>query len=171
MYDFTEPKFQEALQLACSFFPIDNLRQKLHDDQEQVLRKFFFGYDIFLSAHTGFGKSLIFQMSPIIADFFLDRLPGMSTVVVVSPLKALMKDQAKYLNDKTGIPAIALIDMADQQQDEAVTEIEDGVYGIVYSSPETFLSMKRWRKLASSSSFRNNCVALVVDEAHCLVQW
>ena len=82
-----------------------------------------------------------------------------------------MKDQAKYLNDKTGIPAIALVDMADQQQDEAVTEIEDGVYGIVYTSPETFLSMKRWRNLASSSSFRNNCVALVVDEAHCLVQW
>eukprot|EP00112_Aurelia_sp_Birch-Aquarium-sp1_P019504 Seg483.13 transcript_id=Seg483.13/GoldUCD/mRNA.D3Y31 product="ATP-dependent DNA helicase Q-like 1" protein_id=Seg483.13/GoldUCD/D3Y31 len=110
-------------------------------------------------------------MIPIMADVFLDRLPGSSTVIVISPLKALMKDQVKYLNDKTGIPAIALIDMTDQQQDEAVTRIEEGVYGIVYTSPETFLSMKRWRNLASSSSFRNSCVALVVDEAHCLVQW
>ena len=89
MYDLTEAKFQEALQLACSFFPIENLCQKLHNDQVQVLRKFFCGYDVFVSAHTGFGKSLVFQMIPIMADVFLDRLPGMSTVVVVSPLASL----------------------------------------------------------------------------------
>ena len=31
--------------------------------------------------------------------------------------------------------------------------------------------LKRWRSLASSPSFQEDCVAIAVDEAHCLVHW
>ena len=125
----------------------------------------------FKLGHTGYGKSLIFQMIPVISDYLQDKQIGSSVAVVISPLKALMKDQVEYLNSHTAISAVALTDMSEKQEDEVLRLIEEGVHSLVYTSSETFLDTKRWRNLASSAMFRDDCVALVVDEAPCIVQW
>ena len=109
-------------------------------------------------------------MIPVISDYLQDKQIGSSVAVVISPLKTLMKDQVEYLNSHTAISAIALTDMSEKQEDEALRLIEEGVHSLVYTS-ETFLDTKQWRNLASSATFRDNCVALVEDEAHCIVQW
>ncbi len=166
---FSEEKFQFALQLACSFFPVKDLFDNLHVKQILALRKFFAGNDIFFSAPTGFGKSIIYELIPIMADTLNDRVAGSSVIIVISLLKALIEDQVAYLNTHTAVTAINLTDVSNDK--ETLCLISDESYSIVYSSPETFLSIKCWQELASSSDFRDRCVALVIGEAHCLIQW
>ncbi len=83
-----ETKFEEALRLAASLLQIDSF----YEDQQVALKQFFQGKNVFFSAHTGYGKSLVFQAIPIIADFLADKVIGTSVVLVVSPLISLMKD-------------------------------------------------------------------------------
>ena len=91
-----------------------------------------------------------------------------STVLVVSPLLSLIQDQIKHVNETFGISAAGKFD---GQEEEIMRDIEDGVYSLLYTTPEGLLGNKRWRTLASSQTFREQCVAIVVDKAHCLVQW
>lgn len=159
-----EAKFSEAISTACTLLQVGNF----YDDQKEALCQFFKGKDIFFSAHTGYGKSLIFQAIPIIADVFNDQPIGTSTVLVISPLLSLMRDQVRHVNDSFGISAATIFD---GQDEEILKSVEEGVYNIVYATPEAFMGKKRWRTLASSQTFREDCIAVVVDEAHCLVHW
>eukprot|EP00795_Rhopilema_esculentum_P014506 gene14506-5566_t len=169
---FTDKKFEEALELACRrYMSIENLYENLHQEQKVAMRKLLGGNDIFFSAPTGFGKSLIFQILPIMTDIILDQLPGTSTVIVISPLKSLMIDQVSFLNKETGITAIALTDTNEMESDELFEHITEDCISLIYASPETLLSIKRWRTIASSPAFRKNCVGLIIDEAHCLIHW
>ena len=156
--------FSVAISTACMFLNV----KEFYSEQEEALRNFFQGKDLFFSAHTGYGKSLIFQAIPIIADVLEDQLVGTSTVLVISPLISLMKDQVKHINENFGISAAAILN---GQDEEVLKDIEEGVYSLVYASREYFVGKKRWRDLASSRTFRKDCVAVVVDEAHCLVHW
>lgn len=165
----SDEAFQQSLRLACSFFPVEDLYNKLHEEQILTLRKIFKGNDIFFSAPTGFGKSIIYELIPVIADDMRGLVPGSNFIIVISPLKALMKDQVKYLNTETAVNAVDLTDSVDNK--ETLNYISEGSYCIIYSSPETFLSKTTWRELALSYDFRVRCVAIVIDEAHCIVQW
>ena len=93
---------------------------------------------------------------------------GTSTVIVVSPLLSLIKDQVQQVNENCGISAAGIYE---GQSEDVCHSIEEGNYSLLYASPESLLGKRRWRTLTSSQSFRQNCVAVVVDEAHCLVNW
>ena len=42
----------------------------------------------------------------------------------------------------------------------------------LFTSPEAFIACSRWRKLLlENNDFVNNILAIVVDEAHCIVKW
>ena len=105
-----ETKFKEAVRLACNLLQVDGL----YDGQE-ALKQFFRGKNIFFSAHTGYGKSLIFQAIPIISDVLNDEVVGSSVVLVISPLISLMKDQVRNCNERLGISAAAIYSMQDEQ--------------------------------------------------------
>ena len=49
--------------------------------------------------------------------------------------------------------------------------LRDGHYHIVFAHPETMISSKYGRELLLSKTYQENVVALVVDEAHCIVEW
>ena len=161
---FNENKFSEGLDIACNLLQVPSF----YHDQMEALRNFFKGKDLFFSAHTGYGKSIIFQALPIIADVLKEQTIGTSTVLFISPLLSLMKDQIAHVNETFGICAAGIFD---GQEEEIMQNIEDGVYSLLYTTPEGLLGNRRWRTLASSQTFREECVAIVVDEAHCLVQW
>ena len=64
---------------------------------------------------------------------------GTSTVVVIYPLTALRLDQFSKMNE-LGITAAAVF----QGPDEAVfDDIENGIYSLVFTSPESMLASKR----------------------------
>ena len=139
-----ETKFKEAVRLACNLLQVDGL----YDGQEEALKQFFHGKNI-LSAHTGYGKSLIFQAIPIISDVLNDEVVGSSVVLVISPLISLMKDQLRNCNKRLGISAATIYSMQDEQ---VLQSIEDGCYSLVYTLPEAMLATKRWRSFVTSSS-------------------
>ena len=71
------------------------------------------GKDAIVIVPTGFGKSLTYQVLPFCTSFLLELLGKSSLkipwVLVVSPLTALMQDQAKKLSRIAGVvPAVLL---------------------------------------------------------------
>ena len=138
----------------------------LYQEQEEALTQFFSKRDVFINLPTSYGKSLIFQAAPVMADILNRRSAGSSIVVVISPLKALMEDQVRHLST-LGLSAACVSDVHD---DRLVQDIVNGQYTHVYGSPECFLK-STWRGIFESKKFRESLVCIAVDEAHCISQW
>ena len=92
-----------------------------------------------------------------------------SVVVVISPLKALMRDQVNYLQNLC-IPAVAIVDELCSDP-EIIQQVKNGTFTHVYGSPECFLASETWREIFCDADFTSKLVGVAVDEAHCIVQW
>ena len=78
-----------------------------------------------------------------------------------------MRDQVSKMNE-LGINAAAVF----QGQDETILkDVENGLYSLVFTSPESMLATKRWGEMCKSQTFVGNCVCVAVDGAHCITQW
>jgi ATP-dependent DNA helicase RecQ len=87
---------------------------------------------------------------------------------VVSPLVALMENQVQELRERN-LPAAALhSQMPSPQRYKALKAIERNRLRLLYISPETLLSQTLWQTLCQPHI---NLNGLILDEAHCLVQW
>ena len=139
--------------------------------QAQAVQATLQGRDVFVSVPTGYGKSLIFQMLPFCASFILERLgkaaAGVPSVLVVSPLLALMQDQAHKLRQVPGAKPVLLSEESAPEEGDMAA----GRWTHIFASPEVLLESPRWRKLLLSSAIVNSFVAVVIDEAHCIVKW
>ena len=136
--DLPDSYRQMLLRMICHYFNID----ALFAEQLKILRSFFQGKNVYFSAPTGYGKSLIFQAIPLIADQLLDRSTATSIIIVISPLHSLMFDQVKYLNDVVGINAAAIykdqseevlktIEMLSMPHQSQCLELSDGKHSLV----------------------------------------
>ena len=119
--------------------------------------------DVFLTAPTGAGKSVLFQIPAI----YLAQKHGLVTIVV-SPLKALMQDQVTALKEDRNYSSVAYInsDISLIEREQVINSLKDGTISILYLSPELLLSydIKYFigdRKLG----------LLVIDEAHLVTTW
>ena len=72
---------------------LGTLAEKLKDLQMDVLVSFVTGNDVFAVLPTGFGKSLCYACLPGMFDHLLQPEEP-SIVIVVTPLTAIMEDQA-----------------------------------------------------------------------------
>lgn len=130
---------------------------RLHEGQQQVISRVLAGQDTLAIMPTGAGKSLCYQLPAL-------HLEG--TTLVVSPLIALMKDQADKL-ERAGV-AVEQLNSAlrKREQDASMQRIADAGASIVFATPE------RLTDPAFIDTMRSQKVALlVVDEAHCISQW
>ncbi len=124
--------------------------------QRRVIEAVLAGHDCIAVMPTGAGKSLTFQIPARLLS---------GTVVVLSPLISLMKDQVDALRE-LGYAATAInssLDPADRR--DRLRGLERGEYELVYLAPEALGSRMRERLRACPLSL------LVVDEAHCISQW
>ena len=137
--------------------------------QSEAVQALLQGEDVFITVPTGYGKSLIYQMLPACAAFILERLrkaaASVPLVLVVSPLLALMEDQANKLRRLPGAKPLLL------SEESAPEDIAGSGWTHIFASPEALLESPRWRSLLLDSSLMNSIVAVVVDEAHCIVKW
>ena len=153
-----------AVQKVLDVFQIPSL----YAEQEEALRQFFSKRDVFINLPTCFGKSLVYQAVPFMADVICPPNQGCGTniIVVISPLKALMEDQVRFMK-KLGVSAVCV---TDQHDDKLVANIVAGEYTHIYGSPECLLT-STWRGIFSSKPMKSSLVCVAVDEAHCISQW
>lgn len=119
--------------------------------------------DIFLTAPTGAGKSVLFQIPAI----YLAEKYNLVTVVV-SPLKALMLDQVTALRDDRGYKKVGFInsDISLVEREQVLNDIKDSSISIVYLSPELLLSYDIKYFVGT-----RQVGLLVIDEAHLVTTW
>ena len=157
---------------VCWNLPFEEVKQQFNlenifPEQEESIREFFKKKNIFVNLPRGFGKLLIFQCLPIVADVLYSRPRGSSIIVVVSPLHSLMDDQVQHLGN-LGIPTIAITDKEDE---EIIQQVLYGTYIIVFGSPECLLSATIWRGIFSCETLRDILIGVAIDEAHCITPW
>jgi ATP-dependent DNA helicase RecQ len=107
---------------------------------------------------TGGGKSLCYQLPA--------ALLSEQTVIVVSPLIALMQDQVEQLTQMGILAALLNSSVPAAQQTEIMREASKGRYRLLYLSPE------RLARTDTVEWLRNVPVSFfVIDEAHCISEW
>jgi ATP-dependent DNA helicase RecQ len=126
--------------------------------QERIVSSLLARHDTCVVMPTGGGKSLCYQLpAALLAD---------KTVIVVSPLIALMHDQVAQLG-QMGIPAGMLNStLSSIEQFKIMRDAAEGRYRLLYLSPERLAREDTipWLKRVPLALF-------AIDEAHCISEW
>ena len=125
----------------------------LRPGQAEVLASVLQGRDTVAVMPTGSGKSLCFQLPALMRD---------GLTVVVSPLIALMQDQATKLGALDLAPAVLNSAVGDAALEDLARRHER----ILLTTPEQLENPEVLDVLR-----RNRIALFVVDEAHCISQW
>lgn len=124
--------------------------------QEEIIRAVLAGRDCVGVMPTGAGKSLTYQIPARILS---------GTVLVISPLISLMKDQVDGLTE-LGVSATFInSSISPEERRVRLGRVKEGAYDLVYAAPEGLEG--------SLLDFLSRCrISLItVDEAHCISQW
>jgi len=145
---------QNALAALKRYWGYDSFRPL----QEHIVNSLLAGRDTCVVMPTGGGKSLCYQLPAAM----LER----RTVIVISPLIALMQDQLAQLT-QMGIPASVLnSSMSAGDQSGIAIKAVRGEFRLLYLSPERLARRDTidWLKQVPLSYF-------AIDEAHCISEW
>ncbi|MFP4466782.1 MAG: RecQ family ATP-dependent DNA helicase [Candidatus Goldiibacteriota bacterium] len=124
--------------------------------QKELIDNMLAGRDSIGIMPTGAGKSITFQIPARLMK---------GTVLVISPLISLMKDQVDAL-DQYGFRAVFINSSLDPAgKAERLSKFKKGEYELVYLAPEALD--------AGIGEFLENypIAMVVVDEAHCISHW
>ncbi len=155
---------EKAARLAHEFWDgIDLLKDAERESkQRKAIEADFGGRSLFVFLPTGYGKSLTFQLPAFIQG---------GLTVVVSPLKALMADQVRKLQDR-GLPA-AKVDssMVAAERSAVYEEVRRGRVNLLYLSPERLVRDQEVRRLLLEARDEEKLRRVVFDEAHSVWEW
>lgn len=125
--------------------------------QEKAIRNVLDGMDTLCVMPTGGGKSICYQVPALVME---------GTVLVVSPLISLMKDQVDALH-QIGIPAAYINSSLSTEEYFGIVENAlAGSYRLLYVAPERFESPSFIQQIS-----KMNIPMIAIDEAHCISQW
>jgi ATP-dependent DNA helicase RecQ len=125
--------------------------------QEAVIRAIVAGEDALVLMPTGGGKSLCYQVPALARE---------GTGIVISPLIALMQDQASALRE-LGVRAGFLNSTLGAQEVFATERaLREGRIDLLYVAPERLLQPRTLELLHEA-----HIALFAIDEAHCVSQW
>jgi ATP-dependent DNA helicase RecQ len=127
--------------------------------QGEIAQSLLTGQDTLVVMPTGGGKSICFQLPALLQD---------GITLVISPLVALMENQVQELRERKLKAALLHSQLSVSQRKRTLTALERQNLRLLYLSPETLLSPPVWERLCQPHLKING---LILDEAHCLVQW
>ena len=118
--------------------------------------------DLFLTAPTGSGKSLLFQLP----SFYVSAKGDIT--IVVSPLIALMKDQVNAIISERQFEKVAYLnsELSLVDREKIIEKCHSGVVDLIYMSPELLMSYD-----ISHFIGERKLGLVVIDEAHLITTW
>ena len=142
-----------ALSILQQYWQYESFRPQ----QEAIIQAVLNKKDTIALLPTGGGKSVCYQIPALMNE---------GLCLVISPLIALMKDQAANL-EKKNIPAFALHSgLTFSEVKQALQNAVHGDYKFLYVSPER-LQSRFFKEFLPAL----NINLIAVDEAHCISQW
>lgn len=130
---------------------------------EQVLSGSKDFKNIFITAPTGAGKSLLFQIPAIhLAEQYN------AVTIVITPLIALMKDQVNQLEQEHDVSYATFLNstITYEERERRINEIKAGTKSIVYLAPELLIATPLDNIIG-----KRPIGLVVVDEAHTVTSW
>lgn len=127
--------------------------------QGEIVNSLLTQKDALIIMPTGGGKSICFQLPALLQT---------GLTLVVSPLVALMENQVQELLERQQKAALLHSELPSYQRRATLQALEKQQLRLLYLSPETLLSPPVWERLCQPQLQING---LILDEAHCLVQW
>eukprot|EP00118_Oscarella_pearsei_P021478 m.241141 g.241141 ORF g.241141 m.241141 type:complete len:294 (+) comp40201_c0_seq1:710-1591(+) len=141
----------EAVSNACAPFGV-----QIYQEQCLCIVKLVGGNDVFGCFPTGYGKSLIYQILPgVVQELRRARNPA---VLVISPLKSLMRDQIAFLRERGIITA--QIGYSEVESNL----VKNGEATVIFSSPEMVIDKEAWLDILCGPQVKSRLAAIVVDE-------
>lgn len=147
----TESKCHSILR---QYFKYDSFRE----NQLKVILNTINGGDSLVVMATGSGKSLCYQIPPIVLG---------KPAIVISPLVSLIQNQVDGLN-KRGIRAIAITTTSNATYSEVKSAWNDNEYSVIYLTPEGLDSALHNIKALHS---KHGIACFAIDESHCVSEW
>ena len=156
----------------------------LKPKQEEILKIIALTQkDVLAVLPTSYGKSLIYQIMPPLIDYMDSgqrSTQNKSIVLVVSPLNALIRDQVTKLK-QSGLKACILKGDHVEGEEEERKEEQEGLalsaienlkeFQLIFDHLEALVGNKNVIKLLKTAEFKNRMKAIIVDEAHLVVDW
>ncbi len=133
--------------------------ENFRSPQGEIIQILLAKKDALIIMPTGGGKSICFQLPALLQT---------GLTLVVSPLVALMENQVQELRQRNLNAALLHNELPSWQRRKTLQALEQQKLRLLYLSPETLLSPPVWQRLCQPQLTING---LILDEAHCLVQW
>ena len=118
--------------------------------------------DVFVTAPTGAGKSIMFQIPAIYLAEKFDLL-----TIIVSPLIGLMNDQVDNIKKLTNRAATINSDYTPAEREIIRNKVKKNEISMLYIAPETLLSNTDITNLIGEREIG----LFVIDEAHIVATW
>ncbi len=118
--------------------------------------------DIFVTAPTGSGKSVMFQIPAV----YIAEKYNLLTIVI-TPLIGLMNDQVVNIKALTEKAATINSDYTPIEKEQILERVKNGEISILYLSPESLLSNTDITNLIGERKIG----LVVVDESHIVATW
>ncbi|KAL9977168.1 hypothetical protein ACROYT_G014546 [Oculina patagonica] len=150
-------------------------RRALHNDMHFSTRQ---RHLRLVSGRVYWTTLMVFHLLP---SLFLDKIKCESRVapspviIVVSLFNALIKDQIRERKEGNMKATVLSANGKNKNleldcSDANPAELRDAKYQIVFAHPRAFLSCKKGIKLLQSETYQQNVYAIVIDEAHCILE-
>jgi len=138
-------------------------KQSFREGQVEIISKALQKRNPIALLPTGAGKSLTYQIASLLQA---------GLIIVIDPIKSLMKDQNESLKNAL-IDATIYINstLTAKKKEENIKRYSQGEFLFAFISPERFVIDNFRRQIAQIKNYGKNFVFCVIDEAHCVSEW